>query len=105
MSTGLAQLAMAGNAAANLSRVASENVVTVSPAASQASAARIPGPPALVIIATRHPAGNDWQSRSAAISNISSIVSARMTPAWWNSASTAVSLAASAAVWLLAARV
>ena len=38
------------------------------------------------------------------MSNISSIVSARMTPDWWNSASTAVSLAASAAVWLPAAR-
>ena len=38
------------------------------------------------------------------MSNISSIVSARITPDWWNSASTATSLAASAAVWLPAAR-
>ena len=38
------------------------------------------------------------------MSNISSIVSALMTPDCWNNAFTATSLAASAAVWLLAAR-
>ena len=44
------------------------------------------------------------QSRHEAMSNISSIVSARMTPDCANSASTGASLAASAAVWLPAAR-
>ena len=64
----------------------------------------MPGPPALVTIAVRRPPGNGCASRQAAMSNISSIVSARITPDWWKSASTATSFAASAAVWLQAAR-
>jgi len=65
----------------------------------------MPGPPALVTMATRGPAGRGWFASSAAMSNMSSSVSARITPAWRNSASTATSLAARAAVWEPAARV
>ena len=104
MSTGLVTVASAGRKARSVSRVASENSETARPAASQASTARMPGPPALVTIATRRPAGSGCASRHAATSNISSIVSARITPDCWNSALTATSLAASAAVWLPAAR-
>ena len=104
MSTGLPVLAAGGRNAPSRARVSGENGGTVSPDDSQASTARMPGPPALVTMATRRPAGSGCASRQAAMSNISSIVSARMTPAWWKSASTATSLAASAAVWLPAAR-
>ena len=93
-----------GRNARSRSRVASENSATWSPAASHASTARMPGPPALVTTATRRPAGSGCASRQAAMSNISSIVSARITPDCWKSALTATSLAASAAVWLPAAR-
>ena len=64
----------------------------------------MPGPPPLVSTATRRPAGAGWAEITAATSNISSSVPARITPAWWNSASTAVSPAASAAVCEDAAR-
>ena len=75
-----------------------------SPAASQASAQRMPSPPALVRTATRRPRGSGWLERSAATSTSSSSVRARMTPAWRKSASTAASEPASAAVCELAAR-
>ena len=39
-----------------------------------------PSPPALVRMATRRPLGRGWASSAAARSNISSMVSARMTP-------------------------
>ena len=64
----------------------------------------MPSPPALVMIAARRPFGSGWLDRSAAASTSSSSVRARRTPAWRNSASTAVSAPASAAVWELAAR-
>ncbi len=65
--------------------------------ASHASAHRIPGPPALVTIATRLPRGADCDDSSAATSNSSPSVSVRITPAWRNSASTVTSEAASSA--------
>ena len=76
------------------------------PAPSHASAARMPGPPALPTIA-------DPAARAAAAggrapgptSNSCSSVSTRITPAWRNSASTATSGLASAAVCDDAARV
>ena len=58
MSTGLPTLATAGRNAEKRARVPAENSVTVSPAASHASTARMPGPPALVTIATRRPRGS-----------------------------------------------
>ena len=61
---------------------------TRSPWAASASAHRIAGPPALVTIATRSPRGSGWRDSSAATSNISPIVSVRITPACANSAST-----------------
>ena len=74
------------------------------PAASQASAQRIPSPPAFVSTATRRPFSSGWFASSAATSSSSSSESARITPAWWKSASTAASEPASAAVCELAAR-
>jgi hypothetical protein len=64
----------------------------------------MPGPPALVRIATRPPRGTGWLARIIATSNSSSIVSVRITPAWAISASTATSLPASEPVCELAAR-
>ena len=58
----------------------------------------MPGPPALVRIATRLPLGSGWCTKSEATSNISSSVSARITPAWRKRASVPTSLAARAAV-------
>src|ERR1019366_4385316 len=49
--------------------------------ASQASATKMPGPPTLVSTATRRPAGTGCDDITAATSNISSRVSARITPA------------------------
>ena len=64
----------------------------------------MPRPPALVRIATRRPRGSGCVESSAAASISSSSVSARNTPAWWKSASTAFSDPASAAVCDPAAR-
>ena len=61
------------------------------PAAAQASAQAIAGPPALVTIATRSPRGRGWCASSAATSSCSSRVSTRMTPAWSKRASTVAS--------------
>ena len=52
MSTGFARLASAGRSSASCARVSAQ-LRQLRPAASQASAERIPGPPALVTIATR----------------------------------------------------
>jgi hypothetical protein len=57
----------------------------------------MPGPPALVTMATRRPAGTGCLERKAATSNISASVSVRMTPVWRKSASTVTSEAASSA--------
>ena len=84
--------------------VRSDRRGTSSPFDSSASAARIPGPPALVRIATLRPDGSPWLDSSVATSNISSRVSVRMTPVWRNSASTAVSPDEMAAVCDDAAR-
>ena len=65
---------------------------------------RMPRPPAFVSTATRRPGGSGCVDSSAATSISSSSERARMTPAWWKSASTAASEPASAAVWELAAR-
>ena len=70
---------------------------TSSPLVSQASAQRIPGPPALVTITTREPRGGGCEESSAATSNSSPSVSVRITPAWRNSASIVTSEAASSA--------
>jgi len=55
-------------------------------------------------MATRLPAGRGWELSTRAMSNCSSRVSTRITPAWWNRASTAVSELAMAAVCDDAAR-
>ena len=64
----------------------------------------MPGPPALVRMATRSPAGTGWLASSRARSKSSSMVSVRITPAWPKSASTATSRPASEPVCELAAR-
>ena len=104
MSTGLAVLASGGSTAARLALVSAASSGSSSPAASQASAQRIPSPPAFVSTATPVPRGSGWDERSAATSTSSSSVALRMTPACRNSAATAASEPASAAVCELAAR-
>ena len=104
MSTGLVKLASAESSAARISRVSSDSSGNSSPDASQASAQRIPSPPAFVSTATLRPSGSGWLESSVATSIISSKDVARMTPAWWKRASTAASDPARAAVCELAAR-
>ena len=104
MSTGFARLASAGRSVSTRLRVSSASGGIVRPAASQASAHMIPSPPALVSTATPRPRGAGWDESSVATSTSSSSESARITPAWWKSASTAASDPASAAVCELAAR-
>ena len=104
MSTGFPVAAWAGKPSRSAASVPSDSSGTSSPAASHASATRMPGPPPLVSTATRRPAGAGCDDTTAATSNISSSVLARITPAWWNSASTAGSPAAIAAVCEDAAR-
>ncbi len=57
MSIGFATLASAGKTVASAARVSSLGVGSSRPSASQASAARIPNPPAFVTTATRRPRG------------------------------------------------
>ena len=57
MSIGFAVLASAGRSAASAARVSSLGGGSSRPSASQASAARIPSPPAFVTTATRRPRG------------------------------------------------
>ena len=104
MSTGFLTDASAGRNARRRSSVCETSGVTVRPRLSQASEAMIPGPPALVRMATRRPRGTGWLARSIATSNSSSIVSVRMTPAWPSSASTPTSMPAREPVCELAAR-
>ena len=63
----------------------------------------IPGPPALVRIATRLPRGRGALLNASAASNSSSTESARCTPHWASNASVAMSTWARAPVWLEAA--
>ena len=104
MSTGLPTDAAAGRNDRNSATVASESGGSSRPCAAQASAARMPGPPALVTIATRPPLGTGCCASSEATSNSSSSVFVRITPACSNRASTTASLDASAPVCEDAAR-
>ena len=81
MSIGFAALPSAGRTAASAARVSSLGVGSSRPSASQASAARIPSPPAFVTTATRRPRGTGCAERSDATSISSSSVRARITPA------------------------
>ena len=74
------------------------------PYASQASAARMAGPPELVTMATLRPCGSGWCDSRFATSKSCSSVSMRMTPAWRNRASVATSRLARAPVCEVAAR-
>ena len=76
----------------------------VSPAASQASAVRMPAPPALPTTPTRLPAGRGAVATTRATSNSCSSEATRMTPDWRKRASTDTSGEASAAVCEAAAR-
>lgn len=93
-STGLETLASPGSTARSARWVSSASTGTSSPSATQVSAHRIPGPPALVRIATRRPRGGGWLATSAATSNIWWRESVRITPVWRKSASTVTSEAA-----------
>src|SRR4029077_19334393 len=65
-STGFALLPSAGITSASAARVGSLGCGSSRPAASQASAARMPSPPALVTTATRRPRGTGWAERDGA---------------------------------------
>ncbi len=105
MSTGLPSAASLGRKPRSWRRTSSASSGISSPAASQASAHMIPGPPALVRIPTRGPRGRGWEESSDETSSSSAIVSARITPDCSKSASVARSDAASSApVWEPAAR-
>ena len=104
MSTGFARLASAERRLASCPRVSSANSGSSRPTTSQTSAHRIPSPPALVRMPTRRPLVSGWLESKAPTSISSSSDVARITPAWWKSASTAASEPASAAVCELAAR-
>ena len=69
-----------------------------------ASLVTTPQPPAVVSTTTFGPFGSGWVANVAAASNASSTVAARVTPAWRHAPSKTLSSAASAPVWLAAAR-
>ena len=104
MSTGLWTLASAGRKLRSRSSVSSDSRAISSPRLTQASVAMIPGPPALVTIATRLPVASGQRSRATARSNSSSMVLALSTPHWSRKAETVTSVPAIAPVWLDAAR-
>ena len=104
MSTGFARLASRGQDLRERAARLVGELRQLEPGASQASAQRIPSPPAFVRTATRRPRGSGCVESSTAASMSSSSVSASITPAWRNSASTAVVEPASAAVCEPAAR-
>src|SRR5665811_2397301 len=91
VSTGLFRAASGGRNSARAARISLGRGGTVRPPASHASAARMPGPPPLVRMATRPPAGNGWFASRDATSKNSPSVSVRTTPAWWKRASTVTS--------------
>ncbi len=91
MSTGLETLASGGSSDRSCAAVGAASSGTSRPLASQASAARIPGPPPLVTIATRRPRYRCGKLNTVATSSISSIDPARTTPAWCSKASTPTS--------------
>ena len=65
-STGLPTAAAAGSTSRSLAWVAGVGAIIFRPSSSAASAAMIPGPPALVMIATRLPSGNGWVAKAMA---------------------------------------
>ena len=69
-----------------------------------ASAVRTPHPPAVVSTATRGPRGNGWVAKVAAASKASSAVDTWVTPSAAHTPSKTRWSAASAPVWLAAAR-
>ena len=76
----LPTLAAVGNLLFKAVAMLSVKTATFMPLFSTASTAMIPGPPALVIIATRLPLGIGCIAKAVAKSNSSSKVSARITP-------------------------
>ena len=97
MSTGFAVAARRAGLARAARASPSDSGSTRSPAASQASAHSDARAAGVGEIATRSPRGSGWRASRAATSNISPTVSARITPACANSASTVTSEAASSA--------
>jgi len=88
-----------GNRGFILSKVAADNSGTVKPLCAQASAARIPGPPPLVRIATLLPLGTGWLASKIAESKSSPIESTMTIPASRKRASETTSDVAMAPVW------
>ena len=104
ISSGLRIEASGGKSGRKRSTVAGESSTNSSPCVSIASAARMPGPPALVSTAVRRERGNALTPKPIAKSKRSSTELARSTPACASIASTAVSFAAKAPVCDEAAR-
>ena len=104
MSTGLRTEASAGRRVRSRSWVRADSSTTSRSWVSAASAAMMPGPPALVTMASRLPRGRGWWAKAMATSNSASTLGTRRAPAWAMSASVASSVPASAPVWLAAAR-
>ncbi len=91
-------LAAGGRTARSSSMVCLLREARLRPARSTASVAMMPGPPALVIIATLPLRGSGWRASATPKSKSSSTESARMTPVCLKAASYALSLPASAPV-------
>ena len=98
-SIGLRAEARPGAAARRASWVAAESSGTSRPASADASAARMPGPPALPMMPRRLPAGTGCPDSSWTTSSSSSVLRTWITPACRSSVVTTTSGVAAAAVW------
>ncbi len=91
MSTGLPSEASGGRTRLSALRVDGRSSASCRPRPMQASVQRMAGPPALVTMAIRSPAGIGWLASAAACTNISSSEDTRSTPHCSSSDSVAMS--------------
>ncbi len=103
-STGLAWLQCGGNSRSSAARVGSDSSASAPPERNSSSVASTAGPPALVTIASRGPAGRGCLANASAMWNRSAMRSTRSTPERRKAASSTSSRPASAPVWEAAAR-
>ena len=103
-STGLLRLHRGGSFSSRAARRSSGSGASSSDERLIASAVTTPQPPAVVITTTRLPFGSGWVAKVAAASKASSMVAARVMPAWRHMPSKTRSSLASEPVWLAAAR-
>jgi len=86
-STGFTALAASGSTSLIFWIVSLSKRARRIPLCSSMSVARMPGPPAFVIIATRSPLSSGWLANARPLSNNSCSESMRSTPDWENAAS------------------